>query len=536
MDPGTVPAVLRTADLCISHGKQLVEKIQTYRHADEEVQELGVCIVVHWLKMETQIDFLRGVWQSLDERLKRVQTITLRILELKLLKANHEMDFLFGDDIHNYPTQVVDKITLRPWNKVRYTILKKTFTTIIEDLDVWQQKFDPSWFLIMRVSGGTIDHQLGLEKNNKTNREFIDRARDLRDAIKGRPETGDSIFISFGSVSAQEGLAYTSAKVWHAEGDGVKVIIDTMILKPQANLPRTARDVRSLARILSVVDPTTFGLLKCRGVVRTTRDTLLPATGDQNLGKPRTEEVFQFIFSIPSMMHTPKSLRALLVAGDTNHPLNERFDLAKQLANSVMFIHTANFVHKNIRPETILVFNNNQQKSILGQPFLVGFEKFRVADGMTYLVGDSLFEHNLYRHPDRQGTKPEEEYVMQHDIYSLGVCLLEIGLWISFLQWPNGNTESKPIPIPDLELPDPLLTDKRKRAFAIKRALTEMATEKLPRNMGMKYTDIVMSCLTCLDADDVAGFADEDLNDEDGILVGVRYIENILLRIQDLSI
>ena len=29
---------------------------------------------------------------------------------------------------------------------------------------------------------------------------------------------------------------------------------------------------------------------------------------------------------------------------------------------------------------------------------------------------------------ERQGVHPEEQLVMQHDIYSLGVCLLEIGL------------------------------------------------------------------------------------------------------------
>lgn len=43
--------------------------------------------------------------------------------------------------------------------------------------------------------------------------------------------------------------------------------------------------------------------------------------------------------------------------------------------------------------------------------------------------------------------------------------------------------------------------------------------------MGTRYSDIVETCLTCLDPDN-NGFGDEsEFEDEDGILVGVRYIE-----------
>jgi hypothetical protein len=59
----------------------------------------------------------------------------------------------------------------------------------------------------------------------------------------------------------------------------------------------------------------------------------------------------------------------------------------------------------------------------------MGFENFRPADGNTYLTGDSNWERDLYRHPTRQGLCLQETYKMQHDIYSLGVCLLEIGAY-----------------------------------------------------------------------------------------------------------
>ncbi|KAI9849366.1 MAG: hypothetical protein M1830_007121 [Pleopsidium flavum] len=197
-----------------------------------------------------------------------------------------------------------------------------------------------------------------------------------------------------------------------------------------------------------------------------------------------------------------------------------------------MFVHTSQFVHKNIRPETIVVFKN--ENSVLGAPFLVGFEKVRSAEGVTYRLGDSEWQKNLYRHPKRQGTQPEEDYKMQHDIYSLGVCLLELGLWSSFAHY--NNEVDPPTTGPALNIAEQLsMKDQRKKAFEIKRILVDMAKDRLPSRVGKKYTEIVVSCLTCLDKEN-NGFGDEsDFVDEDGISIGVRYIEEVGVLIPHLN-
>src|SRR6266536_3833446 len=112
---------------------------------------------------------------------------------------------------------------------------------------------------------------------------------------------------------------------------------------------------------------------------------------------------------------------------------------------------------------------------------------------------------------------------MQHDIYSLGVCLLEIGLWRSFVIWNQGA--DKPTPNPELNIEGVLHTkDQRRKGFEIKQVLVATAQHYLPSRMGRRYTEIVVSCLTCLDARN-EGFGDEDyFLDEDGIEAGVRYI------------
>jgi hypothetical protein len=78
--------------------------------------------------------------------------------------------------------------------------------------------------------------------------------------------------------------------------------------------------------------------------------------------------------------------------------------------------------------------------------------------------------------------------------------------------------------------------DVRARAVQIKEKLTAMAESQLPSKMGRVYTNIVLSCMTCLDPDN-SRFGDEsNFTDEDGILVGVRYIEKVSQIISFLSI
>jgi hypothetical protein len=289
------------------------------------------------------------------------------------------------------------------------------------------------------------------------------------------------------------------------------LILDSVACDPGANISVLRKDVRDLARKLSRADPLTFGLFNCRGVVQVT-----------DAAKKRVIS-FNFVFRVPEGMENPRSLRSILNSTDDNLSLSDRFRVAQQLATSVSYIHTYGFVHKNIRPETVLIFQN--QKSPLGPSFLLGFEKFRLEDGKTMRSGDCVREKNLYRHPHRQGLKPEEDYTMQHDTYSLGVCLLEIGLWESFVIYHD--EDSQPTLSPVLAILDDPEQDEGKKAFLVKDILVSLAKQRLPSRMGDKYTEIVVTCLTCLDGSDAHFGDDSEFKDEDGVLIGVRYIEKV---------
>jgi hypothetical protein len=88
---------------------------------------------------------------------------------------------------------------------------------------------------------------------------------------------------------------------------------------------------------------------------------------------------------------------------------------------------------------------------------------------------------------------------MQHDIYSLGLYLLEVALWQS---WKGG--------------------------FTIKKRLVALAKDRLPCLVGDRYANLVTACLCSLDRSEDNVFENEShVRDDDGIVAGVRYIENV---------
>ena len=477
--------------------------------------ELVLCVQSHWIKMSKQLEFLQRVWETLDEDHQMMQNQVLQVLVSKLREAVVKIEGVLHkrEDKHKNTPNNDSSSKEGDVKRWKYALVKDCLEKTVQDLDRWQNTFDPTWFLIMKIADPVIDQQLAEESTNSSS---ISTAKGLRGALADEPTEKTTIFLPEDGLHMAERheIPYSTAQTMRRPNSNKELILDPVVCDANADIPTITKDVRDLARRLSQTDPLTFGLLSCRGVVKTR------CASSKRVGS------FDFVFNVPEGLSQPKSLRSILVTGDGNQSLSDRFKVAKQLAKSVNYIHTYQFVHKNIRPETIVVFQD--RNSILGAPFLLGFQKFRFVEGKTKRLGDLEWERDLYRHPRRQGLNPEEDYKMQHDIYSLGVCLLEIGLWTSFIKY-NDNPASA-LPSSVLCNVDFTGKDRVKRAFDIKNVLVNLAREDLPSRMGHLYTDIVVNCLTCLDKENV-DFGDEDeFQDADGVLVGVRYIEKVSLR------
>jgi hypothetical protein len=98
------------------------------------------------------------------------------------------------------------------------------------------------------------------------------------------------------------------------------------------------------------------------------------------------------------------------------------------------------------------------------------------------MVSDFEVEPNFYRHPDRQG-RPTHQFSRLHDIYALGVVLLEIGLWVTLSRLMEAKIQEAKI---SGKLPN------RKR---IAGDLINLAAQRLPIEMGVGYTTAVLACL-----------------------------------------
>jgi hypothetical protein len=455
-----------------------------------------------------QLDFLLQIWKTLDEEHQNIQNQILQVLGSKLERAIAQIERVrrkkSDKDIENGDVGV----RIKRW---KYVLIKECMDKAIQDLEAWQRMFDPSWFLIMKVASPLIDQELA--KNDRTEVASMRTAKKLRESLKEESPVKTPIFLPEDGLSSakRHAIPFSTAQIVQRTASNKWLIVDSVSCDPEANSSVLTKDVRDLATKLSQADALTFGLLSCRGVVK----VIDPAT--------KKVTSFNFVFKIPEKLENPRSLRSILISADVNLSLSDRFRAAQQLATSVNYIHTYGFVHKSIRPDTVLIFRN--QKSPLGASFLLGFEKFRVADGGTTRFGDCVWEKNLYRHPRRQGLKLEEYYTMQHDIYSLGVCLLEIGLWESFVVYPDEG--SYPSPSGVLTIMNDQEKDEIKKAFLVKDALVDLAKQRLPSRMGDKYTETVVTCLTCLDESNTDFGDASEFEDADGVLIGVRYIEKV---------
>ncbi|KAI9778690.1 MAG: hypothetical protein M1839_007921 [Geoglossum umbratile] len=508
-------ATISIVDICIKYGNDLYARCQAYKLAETEVREDILCIQDHWIKIEHQISALRTVWEALAESLQIHQNLVLQVLQGKLQNAINKLDGLVGI---REETPTLDKIVAKRGRakRLKYAAYAKTsLDGIIDDLEKWRRMFDPSWFFLARIAVPAIDQQL--TEKRAAGSKAISTVMHLRHAHETNEKgstSSTSVFLKTGyEIWERESVALSSIST--GRDSDKKVIIDHTPVREQTNLDTATKDVRDLARVLSKIDPALFFLPSCQGVIK---------VKDPSTGKIKG---FDLIFSVPPGLSqtVPRSLRSLLLDQNIKYPLEERFYLAVCLARSIVFLHSSHFVHKNISPENIIVFQPSPNN--LGTPLLVGFERFRFSEGQTNMSGDVLWEKNLYRHPRRQGLCPEELYTMQHDIFSVGVCLLEIGLWSSFVSYSENQKPTGPGP----ELPISefiAIKDQRKAAAGVKTILIEMAQSRLPELMGKIYTNIVVSCLTCLDKGN-EGFGDErEFEDEDGILVGVRYIEKVI--------
>ena len=484
------------------YGTKLYHLCASFRNAKGEIVEKLLRVKNYWMRAEVQLGVVREVADELSEKHRILVHETIAMLATKLEVSVQNVESIIKNSGSGEEAKV---------HRLKYAFTKEKIDKAVEDLKEWQALFDPSWYLIMKIARPHVDSELKAHSKSSEieYKDPISPAQSIRTALKtegGHPLRFPTEFLD--SINLQK-IPYCSAKVGRRPGHHQSLIVESIEPIHGANINSLKRDVRDLARRLSTSNAVEFGLLNCKGYVSPHKSE-----------SPRTTPYeLSIIFRVPVTESEPRTLRNCLVNMSSTESLSDRFNLASELARAIHSVHLFGFVHKNIRPESILLLGNDE--SSIGSAFLIGFDSFRMASGKTLRRGEASWERCLYQHPDRIGTVSSEDYIMQHDIYSLGVCLLELGLWESFVsypddQWISGNQESSSEHV--FGSSQGLLFQER---------LLQLARGELRRRMGTRYSDVVVTCLTCLDAGNVDFGEEGDFQDEDGIEVGVRYIEKV---------
>lgn len=222
-------------------------------------------------------------------------------------------------------------------------------------------------------------------------------------------------------------------------------------------LPTATERVVRLAMLLSQHQVHGFGVLPCLGVCQNKNnrrfELIFNYTGPrrdmgQNGVTASTEVALHGLHSLHSQLQKtdrhgdPGFLRYYKISEARMKPLSigQRLTLARSLAVTVQHLHHAEWIHGNITSNNIYCFHTQEQNESglpnlqLKNAYLFGFQFTRLDEDYSDHRMWSTLENmdNFYRHPDRQVLPeeggPKRPHKAIHDIYSLGVVFLEIGL------------------------------------------------------------------------------------------------------------
>ncbi|KAF8533785.1 hypothetical protein BDD12DRAFT_809888 [Trichophaea hybrida] len=152
---------------------------------------------------------------------------------------------------------------------------------------------------------------------------------------------------------------------------------------------------------------------------------------------PPPEALKQQVERMCSRLMSPKSdfYRILPCKG---LPLEKRYRIAYSVASALRQLHRVSWLHKGIRSDTILFFRRTGQMEGVDhdEPWLFGFEYSRSDAYLSELKAQFRLARTIYT-PQLRWGRPMIPFTFAHDVYALGVLLLEIGYWKYILKMGN---------------------------------------------------------------------------------------------------
>lgn len=252
---------------------------------------------------------------------------------------------------------------------------------------------------------------------------------------------------------------------------------------------------------------------------------------------------FNLVFAVPDELAFQGTLRGILHETPRAPALDVRVSVCVQLAEAVLHVHRLDLVHKNISSANIAVMKpthaapGDEIPEVLSV-FLLNWHLARRASHATNKAGETSWWKGIYCHPKRQMELAEEEYSMGHDMYSLGVSMLEVLTWKPLVTISDKKPTISPL-FRDRAASLGVLEENRLRLLgrgpkteselctanpsAVQRILVDIARTELPAIAGSKLSKLVVSCLTCLEG----GFPNLSFSDRRRVETGMNFIVSV---------
>lgn len=172
----------------------------------------------------------------------------------------------------------------------------------VDELESWHTRFDPSWWLLLRLKNPSADMELASETTSRV--EPLATPKTLTNELAAQETKIDSALFEFLEENAlfddREIIPYSKLTLTCLEGSWRYVIMDTVVCNPHGDPAVVMRDVENLAKI----DSSRFGLLSCHGTIKHQKPQGSPS-------------VYDLLFNIPPDTTATRSLRGILIGEPT---------------------------------------------------------------------------------------------------------------------------------------------------------------------------------------------------------------------------
>jgi hypothetical protein len=190
-----------------------------------------------------------------------------------------------------------------------------------------------------------------------------------------------------------------------------------------ANWNPVKEHLRDLAMLLSQASDSAFHSLPCAGYVDLQRSgrfgfvyDITDFTTGADASSVQTRSLFDLFAECPFVS------------------IVDRMRIACDMAEAVLQLHTAGWLHKGICSENVqfVAAARSNPRSIIGSsPYLVGYGYARPDTASAAVMTElpvTAADRDLYRHPNARG-QARQSFQMRFDMYGLACVLTELALW-----------------------------------------------------------------------------------------------------------